>query len=308
MKAVFNVFSGTGNTHKICRAIMEEWKKSGAECKYVSIEKGCEVRDPNLYDRIVIGYPVHAFNAPEAVFDFIKRLPECSGERLVYLVKTSGEPLKFNDGSCARLYDKLHKKGYTVAGEYHYVMPYNMIFRHTDGMAARLWQAARRRIPHEAAEMLAGKVTKLKKGPFKRLVSFIFRIEQPAMHAVGRAFKATSACTGCGKCARGCPQKNITMAGGRPVFGKRCIGCVKCSFGCPENAIKIGILNGWKVNGAYNFEGTPATDEQICRYCRRAYLKYFKEAEKYPLPGEDTPEGRVCITPVRYNITETPVQ
>lgn len=293
MRAVFNVFSGTGNTHKVCHAIMDEWRRQGVECKYVNIQKDCEVRDPNAFDRIVIGYPVHAFNAPQPVFDFIKRMPDCAGERLVYLVKTSGEPLRLNDGSCAKVYDLLHKKGYTVAGEYHYVMPYNMIFRHSDGMAARMWQAARRRIPFDAADMLAGKVTKLKKGAAKRLVSFVFRIEHPAMHMIGKGFKVTPACTGCGKCARGCPQKNITMAGGRPVFGNHCIGCVKCSFGCPEGAIKIGVLNGWRVNGSYNFDGVPATDEEVCRYCHKSYIRYFREAEKYPLPGgeERPPQG-----------------
>ena len=79
MRAVFNVFSGTGNTHKVCRAIMGEWRASGVECKYVNIEKDCEVRDPNSFDRMVIGYPVHAFNAPQIVFDFIKRLPVSMG-------------------------------------------------------------------------------------------------------------------------------------------------------------------------------------------------------------------------------------
>lgn len=77
-----------------------------------------------------------------------------------------------------------------------------MIFRHSDGMAARMWQAAKRRIPFEARDMLDGKITKLKKGPFNRLVSFIFRIEHPAMHMIGKSFKVTDACTGCGKCAR----------------------------------------------------------------------------------------------------------
>lgn len=291
MRAVFNVFSGTGNTHKICRAIMREWQNCGAECKYVNIEKDCEVRDPNEFDRIVIGYPVHAFNAPQIVFDFIKRLPECSGTRLVYLVKTSGEPLKFNDGSCAHVYDMLKRKGYTVAGEYHYVMPYNMIFRHSDGMAARMWQAAERRIPVEAAEMFAGKVTPLRNGPLKRVVPFIFRIEHPAMPLIGRGYSVTEACTGCGMCARGCPQKNITMAGGRPVFGKHCIGCVKCSFYCPVGAIEIGILNGWRVNGEYDFSGEPAKDDEVCRYCRKSYLKYFKEAEKLHLPQEKAEKG-----------------
>ena len=291
MRAVFNVFSGTGNTHKVCHAVMEEWRRAGVECKYVNIGKDCEVRDPNKFERMVIGYPVHAFNAPQPVFDFIKRLPESSGDCLVYLVKTSGEPLRLNDGSCAHVYDLLKKKGYKVGGEYHYVMPYNMIFRHSDGMAARMWQAAERRIPHDAASMLSGVITPLKKGPFKRLVSGIFRIEHPAMPIIGRLFKATDACIGCGKCARTCPQKNITMAGGRPVFGNHCVGCVGCSFGCPVKAIKIGVLNGWRVNGSYNFSGKPATDDEVCRYCRRSYIRYFHEAEKYPLTEEFNGNG-----------------
>lgn len=280
MRAVFYVFSGTGNTHKICRAVMEEWKNAGVGCEYAEIAKGAAYPDPNGFDRIVIGYPVHAFNAPEPVFDFIKGLPACFGERLVYLVKTSGEPLKLNDGSCARVYSLLKKKKYTVAGEYHYVMPYNMIFRHSDGMAARMWRAAKLRIPREARAMLQGERTELKKGPFKRAVSFVFRIEHPAMHLVGKGFKATEACTGCGKCARACPQKNIEMRNGKPVFGKNCVGCVRCSFGCPENAITIGLLNGWKVNGAYDFGGEPAQNGEVCRYCRRSYLKYFAAAEQ----------------------------
>lgn len=290
MRAVFNVFSGTGNTDKVCRGIMEEWRSAGVECKYVSIAKDCEVRDPNSFDRIVIGYPVHAFNAPEPVADFLKRLPDCKGERLVYFVKTSGEPLRLNDGSCARIYSILKKKGYTVAGEYHYVMPYNIIFRHSDGMAARMWRAAQIRIPADAQEMLDGKVTKLKKSPLKRAFSFVLRIEHPAMPIIGRFFKATEGCIGCGKCARGCPQKNITLAGGRPVFGKECVGCMKCAFTCPADAIRIGVLNSWRVNGEYAFNGNPATDKEVCRYCRHSYLRYFKEAEEQSPVTENATE------------------
>lgn len=115
MKAVFYVFSGTGNTHKVCRAIMREWETAGAECRYTEIAKDSGACDPNGFDRVVIGYPVHAFNAPEPVFEFIKKLPVCRGNRpMVYLVKTSGEPLKLNDGSCARVSDLLKKRGYAV--------------------------------------------------------------------------------------------------------------------------------------------------------------------------------------------------
>lgn len=279
MKALFYVFSGTGNTEKVCRFLYDMWMEKGVECKYIRLQKDCERADAAEFDRIIIGYPVHAFNAPQPVLDFLKQMPKYSGNALVYFVKTSGEPLRLNDGSCAKPYSILKKRGYTVAGEYHYVMPYNMIFRHSDGMAARMWRAAKIRLPIEGEAMLQGTRKKLKKGIFKRAFSAFMRIEHVAMPILGRFFKTTEDCISCGKCAAVCPMKNITMVNGKPVFGKECIGCTRCSFGCPADAIKIGILNGWRVNGAYSFDGEPAADEQVCRYCRRSYKRYFREAE-----------------------------
>lgn len=279
MRALFNVFSGTGNTHRVCHAILNEWRRAGVECKYVSIMKDCEICDPNSFDRIVIGYPVHAFNAPEPVVKFLKSLPKCSGERLVYFVKTSGEPLRLNDGSCIDIKSILQKKGYTVAGEYHYIMPYNIIFRHSDGMVARMWRAVQIRVPEDAKEMLDGKITELKPGLLKHLWSILFRIERLGMHVIGKAFRASDDCIGCGKCARRCPQRNITIAGSKPVFGKECVGCMRCAFTCPADAVRIGVLDGWRVNGEYSFIGDPAPDTEVCHYCKNAYLRYFKDAE-----------------------------
>ena len=279
MRAVFNVFSGTGNTHKICRAIMREWQNCGAECKYVNIEKDCEVRDPNEFDRIVIGYPVHAFNAPQIVFDFIKRLPMCRGTRLVYLVKTSGEPLKFNDGSCAHVYDMLKRKGYAVAGEYHYVMPYNMVFRHTDGMAARMFNTAKARVPAHAKAVLEGRGNLVKIPIFARIMSGICLIERPGMRLNGMLYRVSKKkCVECMACVNNCPVGNIRFENGKFRFGSGCIGCARCAFNCPTNAITTGLLNCIKVNGRYDFKAEE--DTRIPRYCRRSYAEYF-EKDKY---------------------------
>lgn len=283
MRGIFYVFSGTGNTEAVCRALAAEWAKCGIETDYVRLKSGQETPDPRGYDRVAVGYPVHAFNAPAPVLQLLKSWPRAQGTA-VYFVKTSGEPVRLNDCSCAKPAAILQKRGYKVAGEYHYVMPYNIIFRHSDGMAARMWQAAARRIPHDARAMAEGTFTPWPHGPFKRAFSFLLRIEQAAMPHIGRHFRADERCVGCGKCARICPQGNIRMENGRPVFGKSCAGCMACAFYCPTDAVRLGILNGWRVNGAYAFGGEPATDEEICRYCNKAYRRYFAAAEAYPLP------------------------
>lgn len=61
-------------------------------------------------------------------------------------------------------------------------------------------------------------------------------------HAMNPAkFSVSDSCIGCGKCARWCPLKNITMSGtgttSRPGWGKDCAGCLGCYHICPTHAI-----------------------------------------------------------------------
>lgn len=280
MRAVFYVFSGTGNTAKVCSALKAEWEKLGHEADLVPIRAGSEYPDARGYDCVIVGFPVHAFNAPAAVLQFLKTLPKSEKKIPAYLVRTSGEPLSLNDASAITPRRILKKRGYLVRGEYRYVMPYNIIFRHSEQMAARMWRAAERRLPENAQEMAAGGGKTIGINPFKRMVAFVLRIEHTAMPVIGRRFRATEKCVGCGACEKICPQGNIRMEDGKPKFQKVCTGCMGCAFGCPEDALKISVLNGWRVNGKYRFDGDSAADEEVCSYCRKSYLKYFHEKEE----------------------------
>ena len=76
------------------------------------------------------------------------------------------------------------------------------------------------------------------------------------------------------------PQ-GIEVKEGKFTFGKNCLGCTACSFSCPKDAFNIGMLQGWKVNGAYNFSASPERQKgKHERYCKKAYDKYFANAEK----------------------------
>ena len=279
MKVLFTVFSASGNTLRVAKLFSERLSERGAECETVRIREDMAAPDVASADTLVIGYPVHGFNAPQNVADFAKGLPECEN-KVYYIIKTSGEPLHINDASSRILDRALKKKGYVKKGEFHYVMPYNMIFRHSDDMAALMWQAAGNTAPSDADIIFEGREHPLKPNAFACLTRLVVAVEHAAMPYLGRLFKVKKdKCVSCGRCEKLCPMGNIEMKDGLPVFGKNCIGCTACSFNCPEDAISIGVLNAWRVNGAYKFapprEGL--TKKDVCAYWRGSYVRYFRE-------------------------------
>lgn len=282
--AIIYVFSGTGNTKKACDIYKSEFEKNGVETTLYTVKKGFEnLPDPNNFDYVGFAYPIHGFNAPYIMLDLAKALPKANGTKQYFVVKTSGEPLKINNVSSIKFNDIMKRKGYVPFSEYHYVMPYNMIFRHTDEMAARMKNTLEQLASVEAREVICGVEHKLPKVPFGRFVAWVVRIEQPAMKVNGRFFKVDgNKCIKCGACAKNCPVGNIKMDGnGKFSFGGDCVMCTRCSFNCPTNAFDIGMLNGWKVNGRYSYKLPEKPEEdKHAWYCKKAYKRYFEEAQK----------------------------
>lgn len=265
------VFSGTGNTLKCAKALETALTEQGAAVRLHEIADGSETaaeRD------LVLCYPVYGFNMPRILKTFCRNLATGGN---VWFLKTSGEPLHLNDNSSAQMIRILKKKGYRIKGEFHYIMPYNMVFRHTDETASLMWKTAEERIP-EAAQMIAEGVETPIRSPFSaKSISALCRIEHWFYPKNGRLFRVDQIkCVRCMKCVNSCPTKNISFEDGKFRFGKNCIGCVRCSFRCPTEAIRIGLIDFMRVNGPYDFTRDPK-GAAIGRYCKKAYRRYFSE-------------------------------
>lgn len=278
MKIALFVFSGSGNTVKIADKYKSILENNGGEVITHMITLPLSEVDITPYDYIGIFYPIHAFNAPKIVLDFAKILPESN--KNLFIVKTSGEPLILNNASSIKLLAVLKKKGYNFTNEYSYCMPYNMIFRHDDGFATKMYTTAMKLIEIDALELVNSIPHYLKKCPLGGVVNFVFGIEHPAMKLNGKLFKVDNKkCVKCMKCINNCPTKNISFENGKFRFNSNCTMCTACSFNCPTNAISIGILNSWKVNGKYSFDSEECFQQTTHKnYCKKAYIKYFEEA------------------------------
>lgn len=197
-----------------------------------------------------------------------------------YIVKTSGEGLTLNNGSSNKLTSILKNKGITIFNEYHYLMPYNIIFRHSDKMAYKMWKTVLELIPLDAKEILDKKRIVIKYSLGTKFVSNALRIEQPGAHIIGSGFEVNNNCIHCGLCEKNCPTKNIIIKNDKVYFKEKCMICMRCVFNCPKDAINPGILNRWKVNGQYSFS---YSDNEKCKhpnYCKRSYKKYFDKSNE----------------------------
>ena len=51
---------------------------------------------------------------------------------------------------------------------------------------------------------------------------------------------------------------------------------MRCSFFCPTNAIRIGFLENWKVNGAYQFDKILKDDTIKANYITKESKGFYK--------------------------------
>jgi ferredoxin/flavodoxin len=285
MKICLYYFTGTGNTEKVAFCLQKQF---GADCSLYKIEwPFAGIPDPNGFDMIGIGYPIHAFNTPKVVLDFFKKFPQATQKTPYFIFKNSGEPLHLNDSSSRKLIHRLKHKGYECVQEFHYIMPYNMVFRHSDPMAKKMWVYAQKMAEYNAKKILDGVVEKPHFRPLQGWYIIPFRIEWPFTHTNGRHFKVDySKCIHCGRCERSCPMKNVTIVDNKIKFGNRCVLCMNCSFSCPKKAITPGMFkHGWVINGSYNLEKLEKDDSIVVPvkasepHFNKSYDQYFAECD-----------------------------
>ncbi len=265
---------------RVAETVRSELNKKSVETSSYAITDGGDAMDDD-FSVLVLSYPVYGFNPPYNFLSFVRGLP-VGNSRPFYVLKSSGEPLALNNSSSLRIIKILVEKGYVFKKEYHVVMPYNMIFRHSDAMAARLFNVLKLRAPRIAEEIATlAEDSPLKVSAMARLASAVCRVQYPFYRLNTRLLFRIDEdkCVKCMACVNNCPENNIKFEDGRFYFGKNCVGCVRCSFSCPADAFKIGLLEPMHVNGRYDFNAD-FSDDTVCSFCRDDYEEYFARYEK----------------------------
>lgn len=275
MKAALIYFSGTGNTKRTL-----EYAKENIPFDFDVFDvMNNEVVDMENYDYLMVFYPIYGFNAPKPIIDYVKKIKKTKSEKKCLVMKNSGEHLFWNNASSLLLRRILKRRNIKLKSEYHYLMPYSFIFRHSDYMAYRMDYVAKNLIKIDMNEFLNGKYSKIKRFFLDDLFACILRIQWWGGRFNGRFYKIDETkCIKCMKCVNNCPAKNIKFEDGKFKFGKNCLMCQRCVMYCPKDAFKsLGGFTSWKVSTPYSFkEQTEFQEEKRPKYCKKNYEKYFK--------------------------------
>lgn len=285
MKILLISFSGSGHTTACGYFIKEHFEELGHQVDYYAFKHDMPFEyDVNEYDMVGLGYPIHAFNVPEAFSRFIKHLPVLKEKKKYFIFKVSGEPFHFNDASSYHIYLKLKKKNYVLYGEKHFLMPYNIMFRYRDSIAKQMYLYLNALTKAFVLELLEGNPEKIWYAPWFVVLSFLLRIEWIAPKVNSPLVKTKKdKCVKCMKCLNECPTGAIYLnkKGEIRLKASKCAMCMRCAMFCPTDAFRYGIMNPWKVNKPFLFDKITKDKNIEPEYINHETKGYFKLFNKY---------------------------
>ena len=242
-------FSGTGGTKMVADCFENTFAGRGVEVAKSELQEGDQL---NEGDVLVLLYPVHAFNAPAPVYEWIRNLTRANSTKAVVISVSGGGDITPNKACRVGCIKRLEKKGFEVIYEKMIVMPSNVLIKTVDELTYRLLEILPVKVGKIVDDVLAGIICRRKPDMINRFMSLAGETEKAGTKYFGKRIGAGEDCNGCGWCEKSCSVNNITMHSSKPVFGNKCVLCLKCIYGCPRGALQPGIFKSLIIKGGYN--------------------------------------------------------
>ena len=235
----FFVFSGTGNSLLVARAVAEALRQEGLPVRLRSMEE----RPPVLSSESAIGlaFPIACFSTYPTVWRFIQSMPPGEGREIFMAATCGGAP----GGMQGPLRKVLTEKGYEPVAAKAFVMPgnYNKKVLPVEKNAARVEKAlldAR----SFAYDLLNGRTGWGGGIPvFSALFYWLGQTRKPwkYFYKVFPISVNREKCVRCKRCADNCPEKAIALdEENYPVVNPAlCESCQRCVGFCPEGALHV---------------------------------------------------------------------
>lgn len=252
-KLIIYYFSGTGNSKNVAVWLSSVAKENNMECQLINIAQidRLSILQPDSDALIVFVSPVHGFNFPPVMLNFIVRFPR--GKNKVLLMNTRagmliGKYITPGLTGVAFLLSALilKLKGFSIRAMFPVDLPSNWISIHP-GLNERtvkyLHEKNKEKVTAFAKRVFSGK------SDFRALREIVQDVVVSPIslgyYFVGRflfakTFYASKDCNNCDICIKSCPVKAIVKVDKRPFWTFNCESCMNCISICPKKAIETG--------------------------------------------------------------------
>jgi len=246
-------FSGTGCTALVADCFDKTLTELGCETIIERIKAGGRV-ETSGFDALILLYPIHAFNAPEPVEEWIQSVDIADGASAAVISVSGGGDISPNTASRTRAIKMLESKGFDIFYEADITMPSNISVVTPEPMAIMLLQVLPEKVRAIADDILSGKRRRSSPFVFDRLFSMAGKAERRYAKSWGKTIIVLDDCDGCGLCAEQCTSCNISIIDSKPVFGDKCNFCLGCFYACPKRALapkkaKFMLLKEFDLKG-----------------------------------------------------------
>jgi ferredoxin len=261
-KLVIYYFSGTGNSKNVANWLSQVANEKSIDCQLINIAQidRLYIEKPDPEALIAFVSPVHGFNYPPVILNFVARFPK--GKNNVLLINTRAGMLigKYITPGLSGLTFYLSSlilkiKGYSIKAMFPVDLPSNWISIHP-GLNAHtvkyLHEKNREKVTAFAERVLSGKsdfrsfreiVQDILISPISIGYYFVGRF------LLSKTYYASKDCDNCNICIKGCPVKAIKLVDKRPFWTFNCESCMKCMCNCPKRAIETahGFIIGFII-------------------------------------------------------------
>ncbi len=231
-------YTGTGNSRRAAQLLAARLEEQVIDVfPYLKGRKRLELASDRPW---IFVAPTYGWQLPHVFRDLIADAA-LTGSRDAYFVLTCGGGVGNAEAHLKKL---CAKTGLRFKGLLPVVMPENYLamFPVPDERAAAVIVKKADRVVEKAVSAIAAgaDLAPVKAGPVGIAMSGIVNTLFTRGVVTAKPFYATTACTGCGLCVSKCPQNNIRLEAGRPVWTDECIHCMACICNCPTEAIEYG--------------------------------------------------------------------
>ncbi|MBN1983491.1 MAG: 4Fe-4S dicluster domain-containing protein [Chitinivibrionales bacterium] len=235
-------FSGTGNSLRLLEIGKTTLENKGYTVSVEEIRAANHDTKNDSADLLGFFYPVYGLAAPRIIRAFMEKLPGAQPGQHAFLLASNGG--KNHEGfALTEPKSILEKKSYTVMAYSAILMPNNWVV-FSDCPSGVKRDAMLLTAEKEAEEFFI-KLTNddgIRKPfvhAFNPLIDFFMKygFRNFGINLLWRHFSVDNTCTLCGRCAKLCPTRSITLKEGRPQWHATCEQCMRCITFCPTKAI-----------------------------------------------------------------------